>query len=156
MHHDSPVPCVDAPPTGEALIEVPCVLHHDESLTYVHDDLASEPNDLKVDMPLIEKSQVHTLRVPSVESHPTPFSHCEMPPITLHHAQLDTFDALPLASLPPSLCSLFLSRYEKSIFVLFLLFFFLLSLFHSPTSVVLGSEFDKLLWSLTHYIVSQV
>ena len=27
FHHDSPVSCVDAPPTGEVLVEVPCMLH---------------------------------------------------------------------------------------------------------------------------------
>ena len=101
LHHDSPVPCVDAPPIGEVLVEVPCTLHHDEPLTYVHDHLASEPSDLEVDMPSIEESQVHTVSVPSVESHPTPLSHCEMLPIALHHAQLDACDALPLVALPP-------------------------------------------------------
>ena len=101
---------------------------------------------------------MHTLSVPSVESHPTPLSHCEMLPIALHHAQLDACDALQLVFPPPFVRSSFsfLSHYEKSIFVLFLLFFFLLSLFHSPTSAVVGSEFDKLLRSLTHHIVSQV
>ena len=157
LHHDSPVPCVDAPPTGEVLIEVPCVLHTNEPLTYVHDHPASEPNDLEVDMLAVEESQVHTLSVSSVESHPTPLSHCEMLPITFHHAQLDACDTLSRFFLPPSFVRsafAFLSRYEKLIFVHFLLLFLLLSLFHSPTSIVVGCEFDKLLWCLTHYIMS--
>ena len=159
LYHDSPVPCVDAPPTGEVLVEVSYVIHTNEPLIYVHDHPTSEPNDLEVGMPLIEESQVHTLSVSSVESHPTPLSHCEMLPISLHHAQLDACDDLPIPSLSPSFLHSsfsFSSRYEKSIFVVFLLLYFLLSLFHSLTSAVVGSDFDKLLQSLTHYIVSQV
>ena len=159
LHHDSPIPCVDAPPTGEVRVEVPCAPHQDEPLTYVHDHPASESNDLEVDMHVIEESQVHTPSVPSVESYPTPPSHCEKFSIVLHHAHLDACDTLPLAFLPPPFVRSspgFSSRYEKSVFVVFLLLFFLLSLFHSPTSAVVGSEFNKLLRSLTHYIVSQV
>ena len=110
-------------------------------------------------MPLIEESQVHTLSVSSIESHSTPLSHCKMLPIALHHAQLDACDDLPIVSLPPPFVRSsfgFSSRYVKSIFVLFFLFFLLLSLFHSPTSTVVGSEFDKLVRSLSHYIECQV
>ena len=36
-----------------------------EPLRYVHDHPVSETNNLEVDVPLIEESQVHTLSVPS-------------------------------------------------------------------------------------------
>ena len=80
LHHASPVPCVDAPPIGEVLVEVPCVLPTNEPLTHVHDHPASKPDDLEVDMPVIEESQVHTLSVSSVKSHPILLSYCEMLP----------------------------------------------------------------------------
>jgi hypothetical protein len=157
---DDQCSCVDAPPTGEVCDEVPCAPHHDEPLTYVHDHPTSEPDDLEVDLPVIEESQVHTLVVPSVESHHTPLCHHEKLPIVHVHAHLDACVAMPLASLPPPFVHSspdFSSCYGKSVFVVFLPLFFLLSLFHSPTSAVVGSEFDKLLRSLTRYhIVSRV
>jgi hypothetical protein len=151
--------CVDAPPTDEVHDEVPCAPQYDTPLTYVHDHLASGTNDLEVDLPVIEESQVHTLVVPSVESHPTPLCH-EKLPVVMVHAHFDPCVAMPLVSLPPPFMHSspgFSSCHGKSVFVVFLPFFFLLSLFHSPTSAVVGSEYDKLLRSLTRYhVVSRV
>lgn len=67
---DDQFSCVDAQLTSVVPDEVPCAPQYDAPLTFVHDHLASGPNDLEVDMCVIEESQVHTLDVSSVESHP--------------------------------------------------------------------------------------
>ena len=75
---------------------MPCI---NEPFTYVHNHPVNEPFDLEVNVPLIEKSQVHALNVSPFESHSLPLRWCDSP----HRpprAQIDACDNLPIASFP--------------------------------------------------------
>lgn len=96
MHHDSPIPCVDAPLICEALIEVPSAPYIDESLLYIHDRISSDPFDLEVDMSIVEESRVHAPSVSFVESHSISLHHCYLLSTAFPHAYIDACDVPPL------------------------------------------------------------
>ena len=179
LEHNLPMPCDLAPLACETPYKVSCMPHTFKSPIFMHNNPLYESRNLEIPAYIVDEAQVHAPYVSSIESPTISLGRFDMPLTTHVHAHIDVSDALPSVGhimtyvdlchdIPTdSFSFLFvffffgISSYNDKSFLcafLLLVFFFAYSLliYYVLISAFTGSEFDKLLRSLTHYLLKKV
>ena len=150
-----------------------------ESPIFVHCNPLYEPNDFEISAYIVDEAQVHVPCVSSIESPTISLGHFDMPLTTPTHAHVDACDTLPPVGhimtygnlcheIPtdclsfPFACFFFgiSSHNDKSTFYALYILVYFLFLHHSICHILIlafvGSEFDKLLQSLSNYLLNKI